>query len=48
MPTVPKKVADRMIEGFKKFQPILAAAPDRDVNKVRTVGHTCKGNAHVK
>ena len=37
MPPVPKKVADRMIEGLKKFQPILASAHDRDVNEANTV-----------
>lgn len=37
MPQVPKKVADRMIEGLKKFQPILASARDRDVNEANTV-----------
>lgn len=34
---VPTKVATRIAAGIKKFQPILAAAKDRDVNESDTV-----------
>lgn len=34
---VPKKVADRLINGLKRYQPILAAAKNRDVGETDTV-----------
>ena len=34
---VPKKVADRLAAGLKRFQPILAAAKTRDINESDTV-----------
>jgi hypothetical protein len=37
MATVPKKVADRLAAGLKKFQPILASAKARDVGESDTV-----------
>lgn len=37
MPPVPKRVAERIIQGIKRFQPILAAAKDRDVGETDTV-----------
>lgn len=37
MATVPKKVAERLIVGIKRFQPILAAAKARDVGETDTV-----------
>lgn len=37
MAAVPKKVADRIIAGLKKFQPILASAKARDVGESDTV-----------
>jgi hypothetical protein len=37
MPTVPKKVAERLVAGIKRFQPILAAARARDVGESDTV-----------
>ena len=37
MPTVPKKVYERLIAGIKQFQPILASAKSRDVNEADTV-----------
>jgi len=37
MAKVPKKVADRIIAGIKRFQPILAAAKVRDVGESDTV-----------
>lgn len=37
MATIPKKVADRLVEGVKRFQPILAAAKSRDVGEADTV-----------
>lgn len=37
MPAVPKRVAERIIQGIKRFQPILAAARDRDVGETDTV-----------
>jgi hypothetical protein len=33
---IPNKVADRLAAGLKRFQPILAAAKDRDVNESDT------------
>ena len=37
MASVPKKVAERLIAGLKRFQPILAAAKARDVGEPDTV-----------
>ena len=37
MPSVPKKVSERLIAGIKRFQPILAAAKARDVGESDTV-----------
>ncbi len=37
MPTIPKKVVDRYRSAVPKFQKILAAARDRDVNEADTV-----------
>ena len=37
MPTVPKKVTERLVSGIKHFQPILANARSRDVNEPDTV-----------
>lgn len=37
MPSVPKKVAERLVAGVKQFQPILAAARSRDINEADTV-----------
>lgn len=37
MATIPKKVAERLATGIKKFQPILAAAKARDVGESDTV-----------
>ena len=37
MPNVPKRVADRIASGIKRFQPILAAAKARDVGESDTV-----------
>lgn len=37
MASVPKKVADRLIAGIKRFQPVLAAAKSRDVGESDTV-----------
>jgi len=37
MPTVPKKVCERLVAGIKQFQPILASAKSRDVNEADTV-----------
>ena len=37
MATVPKKVAERLFAGIKRFQPILAAAKARDVGETDTV-----------
>ena len=37
MPTVPKKVYERLVAGIKQFQPILSAAKSRDVNEADTV-----------
>ena len=34
---VPKKVADRLVAGLKRYQPILAAAKNRDVGETDTV-----------
>ena len=37
MPSVPKKVAERLIAGLKRYQPILAGAKARDVGEADTV-----------
>ena len=37
MATVPKRVAERLVSGLKRYQPILAAAKARDVNEADTV-----------
>jgi hypothetical protein len=37
MASVPKKVAERLVSGIKRFQPILAAAKARDVGEADTV-----------
>src|SRR5262245_44453775 len=37
MPAVPKKVAERLVAGIKRFQPVLAAAKARDVGEADTV-----------
>jgi hypothetical protein len=37
MAAVPKKVAERLVSGIKRFQPILAAAKARDVGEADTV-----------
>lgn len=37
MPTVPKKVAERLVVGVKRYQPILASAKARDVGEADTV-----------
>jgi hypothetical protein len=37
MAAIPKKVAERLIAGLKRYQPILAAAKARDVGEAGTV-----------
>jgi hypothetical protein len=37
MATIPKKVAERLTAGIKRFQPILASAKSRDVGEADTV-----------
>src|SRR3989338_11406342 len=37
MASIPKKVAERLVVGIKRFQPILAAAKARDVGEADTV-----------
>jgi hypothetical protein len=37
MPTIPKRVADRLTVGLRKYQKIFASAHDRDVNESDTV-----------
>lgn len=37
MPSVPKKVTERLVAGIKQFQSILAGARSRDVNEADTV-----------
>jgi hypothetical protein len=37
MANIPQKVADRLIAGIKRFQPILTTAQTRDVNEADTV-----------
>jgi hypothetical protein len=33
---IPKKVADRLAAGLKRFKPVLESAKDRDVNESDT------------
>jgi predicted type IV restriction endonuclease len=35
--TIPKKVSDRLIEGIKKYQPIVESAKTRDIGEADTV-----------
>lgn len=37
MPSIPKRVAERLITGVKRFQPVLTAAKARDVGEADTV-----------
>jgi predicted type IV restriction endonuclease len=37
MPPIPNKVAERLVAGLKRFQPILSSARARDVNESDTV-----------
>jgi hypothetical protein len=37
MAAIPKKVAERLVVGLKRYQPILAAAKARDVGEADTV-----------
>ena len=37
MANIPQKVADRLVAGIKRFQPVLSAAQSRDVNESDTV-----------
>lgn len=37
MPSVPKRVTERLIAGIKRFQPVLSAAKARDVGEADTV-----------
>ncbi|MCC7248572.1 MAG: type I restriction enzyme HsdR N-terminal domain-containing protein [Lysobacter sp.] len=37
MPAVPKKVSERLVQGLKRYQPILQAARSRDVGEADTV-----------
>lgn len=37
MPSVPKRVADRLVAGLKRFIPILASAKSRDIGEADTV-----------
>ena len=37
MPTIPKRVSDRLTVGLRKYQKIFASARDRDVNESDTV-----------
>jgi hypothetical protein len=37
MPPIPKKVAERLVVGLKRYQPILASAKARDVGETDTV-----------
>lgn len=37
MSKVPKKVSERISQGIKKYQPLLAAAKSRDVGEADTV-----------
>ena len=37
MPNIPARIADRIANGIKRFQPIIAAAKSRDVGESDTV-----------
>ncbi len=37
MASIPKRVAERLVAGIKKYQPILASAKARDVGEADTV-----------
>lgn len=37
MPAVPKKVSERLVQGLKRYQPILQSAKSRDVGEADTV-----------
>lgn len=37
MPTIPKRISDRIVSGMKKYQPILQSAKSRDVGEADTV-----------
>ena len=37
MPSVPKKIYERLVAGIKQFQPVLASAKSCDVNEADTV-----------
>ena len=37
MANIPKKVSERLVNGIKRYQPILAGAKDRDVGETDTV-----------
>ena len=37
MPSVPKRAAERIVAGLKRFQSILSSAKSRDVNESDTV-----------
>src|SRR5256885_6119880 len=37
MPTIPKKIIDRLVTGLKKFRPIVAASKARDDGEADTV-----------
>lgn len=37
MPSIPKKVAERLVAGIKRFQPVIASAKSRDVGESDTV-----------
>ena len=37
MPSIPKRVVERLVSGIKRYQPILAAAKARDVGEADTV-----------
>lgn len=36
MPNVPKRVADRLVAGLKRFQPFLANAKARDIGEANS------------
>ncbi len=38
MPSIPKKVIDRLVKQVPKFQRILKKAKDRDINEADTIG----------
>jgi hypothetical protein len=37
MPSIPKKTAERLAAGIRRYQPILSAAKSRDVGETDTV-----------